>query len=196
LHNHGAHLHDAPPSMAFALIVLAIGSVLAGFVGVPHALGGSNWLEGFLHPAFLAPGVPHEAAAAAHGDIMTEWLLMGLSVGLAATGIGLAYYFWNVNRAAADNMARSMSGVHKLLLNKYYVDELYDAVIVQPVKKLSTGALWKGMDAGLIDGSVNGVGGGIRAGSGALRLLQTGSIRAYAASLFVGAVLILGYYLY
>jgi NADH-quinone oxidoreductase subunit L len=194
-HGHADHLHDAPPSMAFALIVLAIGSVLAGFAGVPHALGGSNWLEGFLHPAFLAPGAAHEAAAA-HGNTQTELLLMALSVGLAAAGIGLAYYFWVLNRSAADNMARSMSGVHKLLLNKYYVDELYDAVFVQPIKKLSTGGLWKGMDAGVIDGSVNGVGMLIRAGSGGLRLLQTGSIRAYAASIFVGAVLILGYYLY
>jgi NADH-quinone oxidoreductase subunit L len=194
--HHGAHLHDAPPSMAFALIVLAIGSIVAGWIGIPHALHGSNWIEGFLHPVFLAPGAPHEAVAAVHGDTTTELMLMALSIGLAGAGIGLAYYFWNVNRGAADNMARSMSGVHKLLLNKYYVDELYDAVIVQPIKKLSTGALWKGMDAGVIDGTVNGVGLGVRAGSGALRLLQTGSIRAYAASLFVGAVVILGYLLY
>ena len=181
--------------MAFALIVLAIGSVVAGFIGIPHALGGNNLIEGFLHPAFLAPGAAHEAAAV-HADTQLELLLMGLSVGLAIAGFGLAYYFWNVNRAAADAMARSMSGVHKLLLNKYYVDEIYDAVIVQPIKTISTVGLWKGLDAGGIDGAVNGVGLGVRAGSGVLRRLQTGSIRAYAASLFVGTVLILGYFLY
>ena len=194
-HGHGGHLHDAPPSMALALIVLAIGSVVAGLIGIPHALGGSNWIEGFLHPAFVAPGAPHEAAAV-HADTQLELLLMGLSVGLAVAGFGLAYYFWNVNRAAADGMARSMSGVHKLLLNKYYVDEIYDAVIVQPIKTISTVGLWKGLDAGGIDGAVNGVGLGVRASSGVLRRLQTGSIRAYAASLFVGTVLILGYFLY
>jgi len=181
--------------MAFALIVLAIGSVVAGWVGIPHALGGSNWLEGFLHPVFLPPGAPHEAAAA-HADASVALMLMGLSVGLALAGFGIAYYFWNVNRAAADSMARSMGGIHRLLLNKYYVDEIYDAVVVQPIKKVSTVGLWKGMDAGVIDGAVNGVGMAIRAGSGTLRRLQTGSVRAYAASLFVGAVLILGYYLY
>ncbi len=193
--HHGAHIHDAPPSMAFALIVLAIGSVAAGYVGVPHALGGSNMIETFLHPSFLAPGAPHEAAAV-HGDVNTERLTMALSVALAFAGIGLAWYFWLRNRAAADNMARSFGGVHRLLLNKYYVDEIYDAAIVQPIKLLSTGGLWKGVDAGVIDGAVNGVGMTVRSGSGVLRRLQTGSIRTYAASLFLGAVMILGYYLW
>jgi NADH-quinone oxidoreductase subunit L len=192
---HGAHIHDAPPSMAFALIVLAIGSVLAGYVGVPHALGGSNRIETFLHPSFVAPGAPHEAAAV-HGDVNTELLMMALSVGLALAGIGLAWYFWLRNRAAADNMARSFGGVYRLLLNKYYVDEIYDAAIVQPIKLVSTGGLWKGIDAGVIDGAVNGVGLTVRAGSGVLRKVQTGSIRTYAASLFLGAVVILGYYLW
>ena len=190
-----SHVHDAPPSMAFALIVLAIGSVVAGYVGVPHALGGSNMIETFLHPAFVAPGAPHEAAAV-HGDTGTELMLMALSVGLALAGIGLAFYFWNRNRPAADNMARRFGPLYRLLLNKYYVDEIYDAAIVQPIKLLSTGGLWKGVDAGAIDGAVNGVGGLVRTGSGALRRLQTGSIRAYAASLFLGAVMILGYYLW
>jgi NADH-quinone oxidoreductase subunit L len=182
--------------MAFALIVLAIGSVLAGYVGVPRALWGSNWIESFLHPAFLAPGADHAAAAAVHGDISTERLLMGLSVGLAFAGLGIAMYFWLRNPAVADAWQKRFSGLHKLLSNKYYVDEIYDAAIVQPIKIVSTGGLWKGMDAGVIDGSVNGVGLGIRASSMGLRRLQTGSIRAYAASLFLGAVLVLGYYLW
>ena len=197
--SHGAHstshVHDAPPAMAFALIVLAIGSVFAGYLGIPAALGGHNWIETFLHPAFIAPGAPHEGAAV-HGDVGTERLLMLVSTALALTGIGLAYYFWNRNRAAADNMARSFGGVHRLLLNKYYVDEVYNAAIVQPIKLLSTGGLWKGVDAGAIDGAVNGVGGLVRTGSGGLRRVQTGSVRAYAASLFLGAVMILGYYLW
>ena len=182
--------------MAFALIVLAIGSVLAGYIGVPHVLGGSNWIETFLHPAFLAPGADHAAAAAVHGEASTELMLMGLSVGLALAGFGIAFYFWYRNPRVADAWAARFSGVHKLLSNKYYVDELYDAVIVQPIKIVSTGGLWKGMDAGVIDGSVNGVGLGVHASSMGLRRLQTGSIRAYAASLFLGAVCVLGYYLW
>jgi NADH-quinone oxidoreductase subunit L len=194
---HGtSHMHEAPPSMAVPLIVLAIGSVIAGYIGVPHALGGSNWIETFLHPAFVAPGAAQVAEAAVHGDIATERLLMGLSVGLAAAGFGIAYYFWIVNRAAAASMARSFSGVHRLLLNKYYVDEIYETAIVQPIKIISTGGLWKGVDAGGIDWAVNGVGQGLRGSGGVLRRLQTGSMRAYAASLFLGAVLILGYYLW
>jgi NADH-quinone oxidoreductase subunit L len=181
--------------MAFALIVLAIGSVVAGWIGIPQALGGSNWIEGFLHPSFLPQGAPHEAAAA-HGEASTALLLMGLSVGLAAAGIGIASYFWLRNPAAATAWSQRFSGIHTLLLNKYYVDEIYDATIVQPIKAVSTGALWKGADAGLIDGIVNGVGLGIRGGSNVLKRVQTGSIRAYAASLFLGAVLILGYYLW
>ena len=92
-------------------------------------------------------------------------------------------------------MARRFHGVYTLLSHKYYVDELYDAAIVQPIRLLSTGGLWKGVDAGLIDGAVNGVGQSVRAGSGALRRLQTGSVRTYAASLFFGVVLILGWFL-
>ena len=217
-HGHGHGLpHDAPPSMAFALIVLAIGSVLAGYVGVPHALGGENRIETFLHPAFVAGGgaheaqdtptpgpVPQAAAGAAdaaaggehHADTTTELLLMGLSVGLAAAGFGLAWFFWYRDPDRATAMQRRFRPLHGLLLNKYYVDELYDRSVVQPIKAISTGVLWKGVDAGGIDLAVNGVGMGVRGSSSMLRRLQTGSIRAYAASLFLGVVLILGYYLY
>jgi NADH-quinone oxidoreductase subunit L len=217
-HGHGGgqgHTpHEAPWSMAIPLIILAIGSVFAGYVGVPHVLGGSNRIESFLEPSFEAhavgQGVTGEAAAAlpaaaeVHAepaaehtaDANTELTLMAVSVGVAAAGIGIAFYFWMRNRRAADNLSRQFSGLYELLLNKYYVDELYDAAIVQPIKLLSTGALWKGVDAGLIDGTVNGVGGIVRASSSALRRLQTGSVRTYAAGLFLGATLILGWYLW
>ena len=125
----------------------------------------------------------------------TEWMLMGISVGAAAAGIGLAMYFWLGNRPAATNIARSAAGFYRLLLNKYYIDELYDAVVVRPINALSTAVLWKGADAALIDGSVNGVGQAVRGTSAVLRRLQSGSVRAYAASLFLGVVLILGWYL-
>ena len=84
----------------------------------------------------------------------------------------------------------------RLLLDKYRVDELYDATIVQPIKRLSTGLLWRGVDAGFIDGTVNGVGLAVRGWSAVLRRLQTGSVRAYAMSVFLGAIAIVGYYLW
>jgi NADH-quinone oxidoreductase subunit L len=115
---------------------------------------------------------------------------------LAIAGIGLAAYFWLWNPAVAEAWRRRFSGVHRLLLNKYYVDEIYDAAIVQPIRQISTVGLWKGVDAGGIDGAVNGVGLAVSGSSALLRRLQTGSIRAYAASLFLGTVLVLGYYLY
>ena len=215
-HAHGAP-HEAPMSMALPLIVLAIGSAVAGFVGVPHALGGHNAIEGFLEPVFEvhstatageapapltepggAPALQAEAehAPASAGDIGTERMLMGASVGVAALGILIALYFWLWQPSAATALEQQLSGVHRLLLNKYYIDEIYNAVIVQPLKQLSTGALWKGVDAGLIDGTVNGVGAGVQGFSSTLRRTQTGSIRTYAASLFLGAVLVLGWYLW
>jgi NADH-quinone oxidoreductase subunit L len=99
-------------------------------------------------------------------------------------------------REAADALAARFAGIHRLLLGKYFVDELYNAVIVQPIKNVSTVFLWRGFDAGVIDGAVNGAGQVVRGGGTALRRLQTGSVRVYAASLFLGVVLILGYYLW
>jgi NADH-quinone oxidoreductase subunit L len=195
---HHKHLHDAPPSMAIPLIVLAIGSIFAGYVGVPHALGGANRIESFLEPSFevrLQPDEEH-AAAASHDETSLELTLMAVSTVVALTGIGVAAFFFLRRRDRAAALAQRLSGVYRLLLNKYYIDELFDAAIVQPIKRLSTGLLWRGVDAGLIDGTVNGVGSVVGALSGAMRRLQTGSVRAYAASLFFGVVVILGYYLW
>src|SRR5262245_39831577 len=183
-HAPGAHLHDAPPAMALALIVLAAGSVFAGYVG----LGGR--FEHFLEPSF-APQTVHEVA-----DASAEMPLMIASVVAALAGIGLATFYFLKNRRAADAMARRFGGIYRLLLNKYYVDEIYDAAVVQPIRIASEDGLWKVVDARVIDGAVNGAGDIIGGSSELLRRLQSGSVRAYAASLFVGVVLILGYYLW
>jgi NADH-quinone oxidoreductase subunit L len=182
--NHTNHLHDAPPAMAFALIVLAIGSVTAGFL----SLGGR--FEHFLEPSFGGFVPP----SATEGNV--ELTLMIVSVIVAAVGIAIAAYFFLKNRAAADKVAARFSGVHRVLSNKYYVDEIYDAAVVQPVKIVSEDGLWKGVDAGLIDRVVNGVGGLVGGSAEVLRLFQTGSVRVYATSLFLGVVVILGYFLW
>jgi NADH-quinone oxidoreductase subunit L len=186
----GTPLHDAPPAMALALIVLAIGSAAAGYAGLPAVLGGSNRFEHFLEPSF---GVHAAEGASGHGP---EVLLMLVSSGVAAAGIAVAIYFFLKNRRAADGMAERFAGVHRLLLNKYYVDEVYDAAIVQPIRIVSDEALWKVVDVRIIDGAVNGVAETIGGGSEVLRRVQTGSVRTYAASLLFGVVLILGYYLW
>jgi NADH-quinone oxidoreductase subunit L len=195
---HGAHVHDAPPAMAVALVLLAVGSVLAGYVGVPHAFGGSNRIEQFLEPSFTAGGeaqaADHEESAAATESL--ERGLAGVSIVVALVGIGLATYFFLKNRRAADSMSARFAGLHRLLEHKYYVDEIYDAAVVRPIRIVSEDGLWKGVDVRVIDGSVNGVGEVVDRGGELLRRAQTGSVRVYAASLFLGVVLILGYYLW
>jgi NADH-quinone oxidoreductase subunit L len=170
--------------MALALVVLAVGSIVAGYV----ALGGR--FEHFLAPSFG----PEEAPAAAEQGL--EMTLMVVSSAIAIVGIGLASYFFRRNRGAADAIAGRFSGLHRLLVNKYYVDEIYDATVVQPIRIVSQEGLWKGVDVKLIDGAVNGVGDSVSGMSDLLRRFQNGSVRMYAASLFIGVVAILGYYLW
>jgi NADH-quinone oxidoreductase subunit L len=193
-HAHGhathGHLHDAPPAMAIVLVVLAVGSVLAGYVGVPAVLGGSNWFEHFLEPSF---GVHAAEEAVDHGP---ELLLMLVSSGIAVLGIGIAVHFFLKNRQAADRFAERFGGVRQLLLNKYYVDEIYDATVVQPLLIASRDGLWKVVDVRVIDGAVNGAAESVGGASELLRRLQSGSVRAYAASLLFGVVAIVGYYLW
>jgi NADH-quinone oxidoreductase subunit L len=209
-HHAPSHLHDAPPAMAFVLIVLALGSVLAGYVGVPHALGGQNQLAAWLTSSFMAPGsvaAGLEAGSVA-GDLQVsgeasgeeeaalELTLMGVSSAIALTGIAIAAFIWLKRREIAASMARKYPGLHRLLLNKYYVDEVYDAAVVQPIRVGSQEALWRGFDVRVIDGAVNGTGTLVAGSAGVLRRLQTGSVRAYASSMFIGVVVILGYYLW
>jgi len=218
-HGHGhVHPHESPWPMAMPLVVLALGSVLAGYVGVPHALGGSNAIETFLHSSFHPSSVVSDVShhgevlsdtmghgeAAAHGGVeghddpaktQTELALMGVSTVLAFVGIGLAAFFFLKRPDAADGAAESLAPVHRLLLNKYYVDEIYDAAVVHPLRDGSTSVLWKTIDVRVIDGVVNGTGYLVRESAGALRLLQTGSLRVYAASLLTGVLLVLGYFL-
>jgi NADH-quinone oxidoreductase subunit L len=187
----GGHLHDAPPAMAWPLIVLAIGSIVAGYVGLPHVLGGSDWFARFLEPSFSG-AVIGEAA----GPADLELMLMVVSILVAVSGIGIAMYFFLKHREAADGVAARFAGLYGLLQHKYYVDEIYDATIVQPIRIVSQEGLWKIVDVRVIDGTVNLVGRVVEGSSQELRRAQTGSVRAYAASLFLGVVLILGYYLW
>ncbi|MCA1563934.1 MAG: NADH-quinone oxidoreductase subunit L, partial [Acidobacteria bacterium] len=119
-----------------------------------------------------------------------------VSTAIALGGIALAVLLFLRRRDGPDRIAQRFPGVHRLLLGKYYVDEIYDGAIVQPIKQASIHGLWRGVDAGFIDGAVNGAGVIVSRGSGLLRQVQTGSVRTYAASLFLGVVLILGYYLW
>jgi NADH-quinone oxidoreductase subunit L len=189
--------------MALALVVLAIGSVLAGYVGMPGRSVIGEWLE----PSFTARSVTtlaegqvgepgQEAREGEAGGEGLEITLMVVSSVVALAGISLAAFIWLKRREIADKAAASFPGVYRLLLNKYYVDEVYDATIVQPIRIVSQEGLWRGVDVHIIDGAVNGTASIVDGSSSVLRRLQSGSVRAYAGSLFIGVVLILGYYLW
>jgi NADH-quinone oxidoreductase subunit L len=199
--------------MATALVVLAIGSILAGYVNIPHALGGHAALHEWLTPVFnvtncgqpvttgelagmtIAECTPvEERDPAEHGG--TELALMIVSSLLAFGGIALATFLWLKNKQIPARLAAQYPGVHRLLLNKYYVDELYDATIVQPIKVVSTEGLWRGFDVKVVDGAVNGAGYLVSGVSIVLRLVQNGSVKTYAASMFMGAVAVIAYYLW
>ena len=169
--------------MAIALIVLAIGSVAAGYVGTGR-------FERFLEPSFFLP--PTEVAAEAG----LETTLMAVATLVAVAGVGLAVFFFLNKRDAADRFAERFAGPHRVLEHKYYVDEIYDRAVIQPIHIISKEGLWKTLDVRLIDGAVNGVATAVRGSSELLRRLQTGSVRIYAASLFFGVVMVLGYYLW
>jgi NADH-quinone oxidoreductase subunit L len=146
-------------------------------------------------PTAHAGGAGHGESHDDPGKTTVELGLMAVSIALAFAGIGIATLFFRSQPERADRLAASFPGVHRLLFNKYYVDEVYDATLVQPIKASSEKLLWRAVDAGVIDGAVNGTGAIVRGGASLLRLCQTGSVRAYAASVFIGVLFVLAYYL-
>ncbi len=169
---HDRHPHESPAVMWGPLAVLAVGSLAAGFIKVPQ----------FLEP--LLPVVEEGP-----GD---TWLVY-VSVTAGLIGIALAYLFYVARPALADSLATGLGGLYRLVYNKYFVDEIYDTAIVTPVVEGSRTVLWRGVDAGLIDGAVNGVGKRSRGIGAVLRLFQAGNIRGYAAWVLLGSVLVILY---
>ena len=154
-HGHAWHgPHESPKMMTLPLQILAIGAIIAGFVGVPAALGGYNWIEHFLEPSFVA-GAAHAAEAEEH-HYEIEWALMALSVLLAAGAIALAYRLYVRRPEESERLASDFAGAHRVLTNKYYVDELYDATAVKGTMGGARG-LWT-VDRNVVDGAVNGTG--------------------------------------
>jgi NADH-quinone oxidoreductase subunit L len=182
------HVHESPPSMTMPLLVLAVLSLIGGYVALPF-----DFLWGNAFGDFLAPVLASVHHATADHDYALEAGLMAISFVVALAGIALAYVMYVANPALPARLAESARGLHDLLLNKYWVDELYDAVIVRPLVALS-GWLWRGVDSGVIDGAVNGVGRGVVESGQKARRLQSGNVQHYALSLLVGALAILAFY--
>jgi len=189
------HLHESPWTMTLPLVVLAALSAVGGFVGVPEELVHvPNVIHHFLEPSITAVGVHGEAAVhgAGHGGhavpIGLEWLLVGLSVLVAAGGIALAWAFyfrdpsWSRPRAVAERL----SWAYRAVANKYWVDELYDAVVIRPLHRFSV-FCWKVVDVVVIDTiCVNGSAFATELTGDLLRFVQTGNVRNYALSVALG----------
>jgi NADH-quinone oxidoreductase subunit L len=171
-HGHGPWHgpHESPTAMTFPLMALAVGAVVAGFFGVPAALGGGNAIEHFLEPSFTAheaaaplgaavpEGVAAEGADAEHAEEShaVELGLMVFSVLVAAVGIALAWRFYVIKPEISSQLAERFAGAHRLLSHKYYVDELYGATVIAATW-LSARGLWS-VDRHVVDGVVNGAG--------------------------------------
>jgi NADH-quinone oxidoreductase subunit L len=183
------HVHESPQSMLLPLVVLAILSMVAGFAGVPPVLGGGNRIEAFLTPE------AHEAESPSLGTSSTEALLMAASTGAALTGLLLAYLFYVAKPQLPERLATRAHAMYSIMMNKYYVDELYDAVLVWPVVRASQEFLWKFVDVVVIDGAVNGVGNLIRGSATGLRHMQTGYVRTYAGWILLGGVALVVWFL-
>jgi NADH-quinone oxidoreductase subunit L len=176
------HPHEAPKTMTIPLIILAALSVVGGFVGIPHASLIENWLEPVFSPA------QYKLLSGEHAGGLLEYILMILSVCIAASGIYLARWIYLQRTELAVSLAKKYPRVYRLLLNKYYVDELYDAAIVDPTVKISNDVLWKAMDVSMIDGLVNGSAKLVSGISQVLRKIQTGVAQSYAV-VFIGGIL-------
>ncbi len=187
---HGHAAHESPAVMVVPLVILALLSIAAGWIGLPAWLG-TNHLEEFLSPALAV----HAEGAHGAGSHSTEIAAAALSSGIALLGIGAALLFYFYRRLDPDALAGRFPFLYRLLRNKYWVDELYRGVFVQPCLWISRRVFWLYWDQEVIDGLVNGTG-RILAGAGnILRRLQSGSVRDYAAWLCAGALTVLLYLL-
>ena len=182
-----SHIHESPSSITIPLILLAVLSALGGFIGVPEALFGANSLEHFLRPVFenSISLVEHH-----HLPQSTEYILMGLVVGLTLIVILITYTKYVKKESIPTFDEDSTSSLHKLSYYKFYVDELYDSLIVKPLFVLST-LMEKWIEKSGIDRLVNGIGVTVDGSSRIARLLQNGNIGFYIFAMVIGSVLIL-----
>ena len=219
--------HESPPPMTGPLMALAVGAIVAGFVGIPAALGGSNAIEHFLEPSFVAEAhveggevAAGEAAEEVHEiSHAAELGLMALSILVALGGIGLAYRLYIARPELAEAWRARWAGVHRVLLNKYYVDELYQSTVVRGTMSGGRG-LWR-FDGRVVDGAVNGagwltivsswcsqlfdryavdgavnlIGWSASESSFSLRRIQTGLIQNYALVMLLGVFVFVSIYL-
>jgi NADH-quinone oxidoreductase subunit L len=174
------HVHESPKNMTVPLMILAVLSLVGGWFAFPALWGGPNYFAEFLAPVF--GGSEPTGGEAGHS---LELTLSVVAVAAAAIGLitALRMYVKDVRRGPSE-------GFHKILYNKYYVDEFYQAVVVGPLMWLSRNVFWKVVDVGIIDGTVNGIASGTTAVGDTVRHTQSGNTRSYAVWVLVGAIVV------
>lgn len=187
------HIPESPLTITIPLMVLGLLAVVGGYIGIPAILGGSNRFERFLEPVF---GEALEVQKiAAHGSHATEYSLMAISVAIAVIGVFVAWVMYIKNPELPARFTTRFAGAYRVIYNKWYIDELYDFLFVNPCKKIGT-FLWRGFDVKVVDGIVNGVAWAVRGIGSGLRYTQSGYLHNYAVAMVVGVVVIVGYYVF
>ena len=187
------HIPESPFTITIPLMVLGFLALVGGYIGVPKILGGANRFEEFLAPVFER--AQHLNGIHAHGAHATEYTLMAVSVAIAIVGIFIAWIMYIKNPDLPAKFVARFEGMHRIIFNKWYIDELYDAVFVNPCKKIGT-FLWRVVDAGIVDGVVNGCAWVVRGIGTGLRYTQSGYLYNYAMAMVVGVVVIVGIYVF
>jgi NADH-quinone oxidoreductase subunit L len=182
--------HESPSVMTIPLVLLAFLSIFGGYVGIPKVLGGINRFHHFLEPV-LAPYHPMSETIH-HGSPNAELLLMGLSTLVVATGIYYAYRIYVKQPDSAETLAKKAGILYHLSYNKYFMDEIYNILIVRPFRGLAL-IVWKRIDIEIVDGLVNGGGKAIARFGSLIRKVQNGLIQHYASIILLGVVLIMIY---
>jgi NADH-quinone oxidoreductase subunit L len=184
---HHVHVHESPWSILGPLVILALLSIFGGWFALPSFWGGPDYFSNFLAPVFSG-GESAATEAAAHA---LELPLAGVAVLTALIGFGIAFWLYISRPGKAEALAKSMSGAYNTLLNKYYIDELYAAVVVNPLMWVSTNVLWKFVDVAGIDGTVNGIASSATSLGDTVRHTQSGNTRSYAVWVVIGALVVI-----
>ncbi|MGE5056688.1 MAG: NADH-quinone oxidoreductase subunit L [Acidobacteriota bacterium] len=206
-HGHGG-VHESPKVMVIPLAILAVLSVIGGYVGVPGSLGGNNHFDHFLGPVFRST-LPPESAQTQMGEkgateqttggtepkesASKELMFTGISVAAAFLGLALAWLLYYRSPDLPHRIVQRIAGLYDVVCHKYYVDEIYASLIVKPLVNGSTSILWQGVDRKVIDDTVNNAADGARHVSDEVRHMQSGNLRSYAGWVAAGSAVLIAY---
>jgi NADH-quinone oxidoreductase subunit L len=184
---HHVHVHESPNSMLVPLMILAVLSIVGGWLAAPGLWGGTDYFARFLDPVFGGA----EAAGVESAARSLELPLAGVAFFTALVGLGIAFWMYLKEPGKPEALAKSFKGAYTTLLNKYYVDELYAAIVVKPLMWFSRDVLWQVVDVKMIDAAVNGVATGASEIGDGVRHTQSGNTRSYAVWVVIGALVII-----